>query len=125
MKKKIISVLVGITCIIVIGVLILLRFSNEPKYDEYTDVDNSAQYADNKLIDNDNIIDVAVQEHKDELISLGVTDTNNYEVSYSSNKTVVTVVFDVGYKTVYLEIMFDEELSDVVSYYIFDDQEAE
>lgn len=125
MKKKIISVLVGITCIIVIGVLILLRFSNEPKYDEYTDVDNSAQYADNKLIDNDNIIDVAVQEHKDELISLGVTDTNNYEVSYSSNKTVVTVVFDVGYKTVYLEIMFDEELSNVISYYIFDDQEAE
>ena len=103
----------------------LLRFSNEPEYDEYTDIDNSAQYADNKLIDNDNIIDVAVQEHKDELISLGVTDTNNYEVSYSSNKTVVTVVFDVGYKTVYLEIMFDEELSNVISYYIFDDQEAE
>ena len=125
MKKKIISVLVGITCIIIIGVLMLLRFSNEPEYDEYTDIDNSAQYADNKLIDNDNIIDVAVQEHKDELISLGVTDTNNYEVSYSSNKTVVTVVFDVGYKTVYLEIMFDEELSNVISYYIFDDQEAE
>lgn len=125
MKKKIISVLVGITCIIVIGVLMLLRFSNEPEYDEYIDIDNSAQYADNKLIDNDNIIDVAVQEHKDELISLGVTDTNNYEVSYSSNKTVVTVVFDVGYKTVYLEIMFDEELSNVISYYIFDDQEAE
>lgn len=125
MKKKIISVLVGVTCIIVIGVLMLLRFSNEPEYDEYTDIDNSAQYADNKLIDNDNIIDVAVQEHKDELISLGVTDTNNYEVSYSSNNTVVTVVFDVGYKTVYLEIMFDEELSNVISYYIFDDQEAE
>lgn len=125
MKKKITLVLVGITCIIVIGILILLRLNNEPKYDGYTGIDNNVQYADNKLIDNDDIVDIAVQEHKDELISLGVTDTNNYEVSYSSNKTVVTVIFDVGYKTVYLEIMFDEELSDVVSYYIFDDQEAE
>lgn len=125
MKKKITLILVGITCIIVIGILIRLRLNNEPKYDEYTGIDNNAQYADNKLIDNNDIVDIAVQEHKDELISLGVTDTNNYEVSYSSNKTVVTVIFDVGYKTVYLEIMFDEELSDVVSYYIFDDQEAE
>ena len=124
MKKKIILA-TEVICIIVIGVLLMLWFNDEPEYDEYTGIDNSAQYAGNKLIDNDDIVDIAVQEHKDELISLGVTDTNNYEVSYSSNKTVVTVVFDVGYKTVYLEIMFDEELNDVVSYYIFDDQEAE
>lgn len=121
-KKMVISVLLVVIAIVGIMVVII---NSKPKYVDYVQADDSAKYSENKLINNEDIIYNAVQEHKDELLISGVTNIDNYEVSYSSNKTLVTVIFTLEEKTVYLELKFDDELSNVISYSVFDDQEAE
>lgn len=121
-KKMVIGVLLAV--IAIVGIMIVI-INSKPKYVDYVQADDSAKYSENKLINNEDIIYSAVQEHKDELLISGVTDIDDYEVSYSSNKTLVTVIFTLEEKTVYLELKFDDELSNVISYSVFDDQEAE
>lgn len=123
MKKR---VVIGIALMIIVVVGVLLYVINsKPEYSDYVDIDNNAQYAENKLIDNDDIVYTAIQIYSDELLSAGVTNIDDYEVSYSSNKTLVTVIYALEEKTVYLELKFDNELSNILSYSIFDDQEAD
>ena len=123
MKKR---VVIGIALMIIVVVGVLLYVINsKPEYSDYAAIDNNAQYAENKLINNDDIVCTAIQIYSDELQSAGVTNIDDYEVSYSSNKTLVTVIYALEEKTVYLELKFDDELSNILSYSIFDDQEAD
>lgn len=123
MKKR---VIIGIALMIIVVVGVLLYVINsKPEYSDYVAIDNNAQYAENKLINNDDIVCTAIQIYSDELQSAGVTNIDDYEVSYSSNKTLVTVIYALEEKTVYLELKFDDELSNILSYSIFDDQEAD
>lgn len=123
MKKRVVIV-IALMIIVVVGVLLYV-INSKPEYSDYVDIDNNAQYAENKLIDNDDIVYTAIQIYSDELLSAGVTNIDDYEVSYSSNKTLVTVIYALEEKTVYLELKFDDELSNILSYSIFDDQEAD
>lgn len=123
MKKRVV-IGIALMIIVVVGVLLYV-IKSKPEYSDYVVIDNNAQYAENKLIDNDDIVYTAIQIYSDELLSAGVTNIDDYEVSYSSNKTLVTVIYALEEKTVYLELKFDDELSNILSYSIFDDQEAD
>lgn len=124
MKKKVVVVIMLVIIAVAIGVWLFI-VNSKPEYSDYVITDSNAQYAENKLINNDDIVCTAIQIYSDELQSAGVTNIDDYEVSYSSNKTLVTVIYALEEKTVYLELKFDDELSNILSYSIFDDQEAD
>lgn len=124
MKKKMILGFILMIIAVTVGVLLFI-INGKPKYSDYVVIDDNAQYAENKLINNNDIVYTAIQTYSDELLNVGVNNIDDYEVSYSSNKTLVTVIFTLEEKTVYLELKFDDELSSIISYSIFDDQEAE
>lgn len=124
MKKKVVVVIMLAIIAVAIGVWLFV-VNSKPEYSDYVITDSNARYAENKLINNDDIVCTAIQIYSDELQSAGVTNIDDYEVSYSSNKTLVTVIYALEEKTVYLELKFDDELSNILSYSIFDDQKAD
>lgn len=129
-----------VICLILAVVLLLALLSfvavialktTDKTYDNYDDVEKETsistevQYSDNKLIDNGDYIENAILEHKEDLALNGVDDVLDYEVSFSSNNTLVTVIYELSDKTVYLSLRFSEDLSNVENWEIFDDQEAD
>jgi hypothetical protein len=131
-KETIICLILAVVLLLVLlsfVAVIALKATNRT-YDDYdveeeTSISAEVQYSDNKLIDNGDYIENAVLERKEDLALNGVNNVLDYEVSFSSNNTLVTVIYELSDKTVYLSLRFSEDLSNVENWEIFDDQEAD